>query len=1023
MPTVDAAQQNGNPSAKEKFQNHVIERANALLKLGYPVIALQGKIPEGRGWQGANATIEHLASRIRAGCNIGVVFGQDLGDGTGLIALDVDIPIPAISAAIKAALPDSAMRVGNWPKFLMPFRMALADAVSRDLNYYTTGALGSVDHLTIQILGRSKNAGYGPKQAAVDGIHPSTGRPFTWTADEHGRVIFNSSPVGWPVIELGGVLEAFDGVMATFGYSRRQPASPGTGNDFEGDVTDEMVKDAQQLIEAALAELAGMGSGTGRGTKALELGRFIGVVIRSGRIDLEDVKARLQAAMPDNWNALREFERGVDFSDGRRQQWIANGRTVDWDAAAAEQGVSLDDEQGIELDEEPQPKPSMNFEDFMHDAPDAEAFKAEEKAQAKDLYRAALIEAVCNIMHDALRLREAEKRQADEDQAWGFMSSLLAAGMAGAGELATAWLKRAARLNAANSARFASDAQDVLDAIGKLQPTEASWAVYAAQLLALGVASNPGDAIRQAQAEHKNGEAPEATVSWGKKLLLEVPRDWDCDGADIRNERSSNLAYFLAVKLGVWPFFDEFKQQTAFQRLGAWPHVSDAQLEVWNQRMQRAVGGIYTLATDARKPWGGRHYTPAVANVDIWLRDFSEARRFNSIVEKMAAWPRTRHAGFGDWLARYTGHAPGDANYRRVCLIGQHFMRGFVGRAAAPGCMYDALMVLIGFQGPGKTSMGRSLTDPIAADAYAPDFNVKFDRSTGHNRAAQALTGILLGELAELSEMRHHDNEELKAFLSMRVDRGRDINGADTYGVKRQAAFIGTFNPTVPGMTGGEILVEVAKLPVFMRRDRIRELMAAADKGFLKDLSGNRRIMPVEVLVEEIDRVALAAEAPLLISEALAQLDEAGLRKKGSDLEVSMPHELRLLLGGSEGGYMSAGDMTDRLNDELAPFMAEEPNLIVTLRDLRDHMQLNRSRKDRDDLSMALSRLGFVRQEARGAHGATWHVKGSREAARHVIADRMLGRVCGLVWGGYFDAKGRKAQNPEQEADTFRPSD
>ena len=313
MPTVDAAQQNGNPSAKEKFQNHVIERANALLKLGYPVIALQGKIPEGRGWQGANATIEHLASRIRAGCNIGVVFGQDLGDGTGLIALDVDIPIPAISAAIKAALPDSAMRVGNWPKFLMPFRMALADAVSRDLNYYTTGALGSVDHLTIQILGRSKNAGYGPKQAAVDGIHPSTGRPFTWTADEHGRVIFNSSPVGWPVIELGGVLEAFDGVMATFGYSRRQPASPGTGNDFEGDVTDEMVKDAQQLIEAALAELAGMGSGTGRGTKALELGRFIGVVIRSGRIDLEDVKARLQAAMPDNWNALREFERGVGW--------------------------------------------------------------------------------------------------------------------------------------------------------------------------------------------------------------------------------------------------------------------------------------------------------------------------------------------------------------------------------------------------------------------------------------------------------------------------------------------------------------------------------------------------------------------------------------------------------------------------------------------------------------------------------------------------------------------------------------
>jgi hypothetical protein len=711
--------------------------------------------------------------------------------------------------------------------------------------------------------------------------------------------------------------------------------------------------------------------------------------------------AELQAAMPDNVNAWsREFQRGVERSEGRRQKAQAErDKPVDWEAAAREQGVDWEAiKQGAQAK--------------------AEDFKAEDADAARDIYRRPLIVAVCDILHDAMRERAAEVRTAEEGISWGFMASQLAAGMASAGELQKEWLIRAARLNAFPGGRYTADAKAALDEIPKLQASEPAWALYAAKLMSEGMIAHA--AIRQAQFAHK-AEDPKATESWAEAVLKAVPPAWDRDGPDIRNEKSSNLAHFLAVKLGVWPLFDDFQQRVMFRRLFAGKHVSDKELTVWNERTGSAVSGVYTKATNSRMPWGNDHYAPKKADVDTWLRDFAKVHAFNSAIETLDAWQAwDGQERLKDWLPRYLGYTHADAGYRRVALTGEHFMRGFVARAWQPGVKFDALMILIGLQGAAKTTMFKSLCDCIARDSYAPDVNLKFDKSAGHNRVAQAMTGVLLGELAELRNMRGHDSEELKGLLSATADRGREIGGGDTFGTLRQFALVGTVNPVIPGMTGGQITATLLEMPQFLRAGKIKELLETADVGFLQDPTGNRRMMPVMVYCEEIDRVALALEAPQLIAEAQAQLVGLGLKTLGRDFEVVMCEELRALLGRNEACFIASGDMVQRLKDELPTLLHQDllkqldgelldglpAHCIITFKHMREWMDL-RTAQDRKALQTAFERLGFKHRV--GAHHVLWYVRGDLHKARHITGDYDKGHITGWRLGDVFGASGRKA--------------
>ncbi|MGO9431231.1 hypothetical protein [Rhodoblastus sp.] len=264
-----------------------------------------------------------------------------MGDGTRLIGLDIDLDQPALVAAVKSLLPDASYREGRWPKTLTCLRVRDAEAGSRDLTFFDGPQLGA-NHLTIQILGRGQKAPAGPKQAAAAGIHPGTNRPYNWTEDSRGRTIFNMKPADWPMVnDFEGLLGSIASAMEVFGWTRKVPRAAAEGPAFDGIISERMIEMDRQLLAQELKALQQMGPGELRGTRCFNLGLRIGVTIKAGHIDLEETLVRLRAAMPDNPNALREFERGVEKSEGIRKAKMAETENIDWAAEAGDQGANL----------------------------------------------------------------------------------------------------------------------------------------------------------------------------------------------------------------------------------------------------------------------------------------------------------------------------------------------------------------------------------------------------------------------------------------------------------------------------------------------------------------------------------------------------------------------------------------------------------------------------------------------------------------------------------------------------------
>jgi hypothetical protein len=325
---------------EQQFRQTGVRAAEILLGLGYHVIPTKGKDPYEIRWQTNIYPVFDLEARILNGDNIGVLFGQDLGDGTRMIALDVDFEDPKLAAVVRALLPDASVRIGREPKFLMPLRVRDAEAASRDFRFYKGEGPGA-ESCAIQVLGRGQKAPAGPKQAVVWGIHPGTQKPYVWRPDWAGRNIYQRRPGDWPLVgDLAGFMTGLGAALEPLGWKLREPGHQSTGDPFEGVLSPRMIADARATLESELAALAGMGPGTLRGTRCYELGLRIGAVIKAGHIDLDRTVERLREAMPDNDNAwTREFQRGVFEAKGFRQAKIGESENVDWAGAAKAQGA------------------------------------------------------------------------------------------------------------------------------------------------------------------------------------------------------------------------------------------------------------------------------------------------------------------------------------------------------------------------------------------------------------------------------------------------------------------------------------------------------------------------------------------------------------------------------------------------------------------------------------------------------------------------------------------------------------
>ena len=151
-----------------------------------------------------------------------------------------------------------------------------------------------------------------------------------------------------------------------------------------------------------------------------------------------------------------------------------------------------------------------------------------------------------------------------------------------------------------------------------------------------------------------------------------------------------------------------------------------------------------------------------------------------------------------------------------------------VARVMRPGCKHDAVLVLGGPQGIGKSQACAVLGGQWFGD------NMPSIRE-GSKEASLYLRGHWLVELAELAPSRKAEAEDLKAFLSRGSDEIRAPYARLPDLVERQSVFVGTTN----------------------------------DHAFLRDPTGNRRFWPVE-LTGAVDVSRLAEDRDQLFAEALA---------------------------------------------------------------------------------------------------------------------------------------------------------
>jgi predicted P-loop ATPase len=183
----------------------------------------------------------------------------------------------------------------------------------------------------------------------------------------------------------------------------------------------------------------------------------------------------------------------------------------------------------------------------------------------------------------------------------------------------------------------------------------------------------------------------------------------------------------------------------------------------------------------------------------------------------------------GTWLAVYLGVE--DTPLTRA--IGVIILVAAVKRALHPGCRFDAIPVLIGPQGAGKTRAVRSLA--IKAEWHSQQ---ELLHLSGREQK-EALQGVWIYELCELGGLHRSSVERVKAFTSMTRDRARDAYARFRSELPRCCIFIATTN-----------------------EDR-----------FLRDQTGNRRFWPLKV--GKINLKKLKADIDQLWAEAVS-LEAAG---------------------------------------------------------------------------------------------------------------------------------------------------
>jgi hypothetical protein len=188
------------------------------------------------------------------------------------------------------------------------------------------------------------------------------------------------------------------------------------------------------------------------------------------------------------------------------------------------------------------------------------------------------------------------------------------------------------------------------------------------------------------------------------------------------------------------------------------------------------------------------------------------------------------------WLVTYAGAK--DTELTR--MFGRKHLVAGVRRLRRPGCKHDAMIVLEGDQGVGKSTLIRIL----GGEFFSDSLSIGEDPRT----VIERMEGTWIAEAAELTGLGKRESEQVKAMLSRQSDRARPAYGRRSIDRPRQFILFGSVN----------------------------------DTQYLRDPTGNRRFWPVRV--GNVDLTELQRDRDQLWAEA------AHFEATGESLEL--PPEL-----------------------------------------------------------------------------------------------------------------------------------
>lgn len=272
---------------------------------------------------------------------------------------------------------------------------------------------------------------------------------------------------------------------------------------------------------------------------------------------------------------------------------------------------------------------------------------------------------------------------------------------------------------------------------------------------------------------------------------------------------------------------------------------------LWMQDWLQGEGDLRQIGTEAVR--AGMDFTASKRSFHP-IRDFLRSITWDKV-------PR-----IDNWITTYLGAE--DSPYTKK--VGAMFLIQMVARVEAPGCQADYALVIEGAQGRKKSSLCGILAGEEWFSDHLPDIG------DDEKRVSQHLRGKWIIEIAELGAMKKSDIEDVKKFISRKVEKFTPMFGHAAVVEPRQCVFVGTTN----------------------------------DDRYLKDETGNRRWWPI--LATKIDLTGFRAVRDQLLAEAFVRYqagEESFPEEAFEEMYIKPEQELRFAGGEWDekiGDYLEA---------------------------------------------------------------------------------------------------------------------